>query len=198
MKKVLVTILALCLCLSSVVFADEFEGQETDPLVGAMLPMFDSITRIFDSEDAQPLDNDNPSYLWGSLYLLSVNWCYGDTDATVTDFDIALPADKVLAFAQAMFYGLQSLPPIPDDMAASISYDEANDAYVFGLSDAGNTYVSIDDIFTTEDGSVMVTVGEYEYGEDDGVYLDSLTFVLEENPSGTVPYYYSIVSVGRG
>lgn len=198
MKRLLVLLLVLCFGLAPAAMADELEGQETDPLIGIMLPMFDSITRIFDSEDAQPIENDNPAFIWGSMYLLAVNWCYDDPDAIITDRDIALPTDKVLTYAQAMFYGLQSLPPVPEVMAASVAYDESTGMYTFGLSDAGDSYVAIDGIIQSVDGPVMVIVGEYEYGEEEGTLIDSLTFVLEENPSGSVPYYYSIVSVGRG
>lgn len=198
MKKLLAVLLLLCLGVMPMAMADEIEGQTTDPLVAALLPMFDSIARIFDSEDAQPLEIDNPSYVWGAVYLLAVNWCTEDPRAVMTDVDLSLPADAVLTYAQVMFYGLQSLPAIPEDMAASVAYDAANDAYVFGLSDAGDEYVAIDGILPMDDGSIMVTVGQYAYGDEMDEHIDSLTFVIQENPAGTAPYYYSIVSVGRG
>ena len=201
MRKLFIIAIALCL-LAAPLAASAFNLADYD--LDSMMPLFDSMSRAFESESASPATNDNPNFIWLSLFYYGTNFSGSNPDAEFTgDYLYAsLPSDTVLGVAQAMFYGLRYLPEIPQYLTEwdDILYEPAADRLFFMQSDMGESYTEIDMITRDELGRLMVTVGMYwyDYEADEAVFMDDLTFVLDDNPSDTSPYYQAIVSVGRG
>ena len=197
MKRIALLLLALAMMAAPALAGPSI----ADPEIERLSPLFDSITRAFDDGDAGPADNDNPAFIWLSLFYLETNYGESVKGAVLTEdyLYVALPHRAVLEAAQAMFYGLQSLPPIPSFLTEwdSVMYDAGSDAYHFMLSDMGCSFTRIDDVSRNGDGLIRVEVGYYAGGEEED-FMDALTFLLDENPAEGSAYRYAIVSVGRG
>ena len=145
--------------------------------VEAMMPILDSIVCATGINATDNYDPENPAFVWSVLYLMGVNW--GDTHPLVekTDECIIVKRQVMQEFASAAFFVYSDLPEVPEDMAASVQYDEGLDAYKLSYSDRGDSETKLGAFGVADDGTVTANVDLYGAG----TKMGSFEFTLAPN-----------------
>lgn len=186
MKKWLVGILAI-ICASmplSVAPAEALPQENFD----SMLPVMDSILRCCVEND-MTYDAGNPEFFWSVLYYYCANWAKDDPECELVDGELRVPAERMKAYAKALFDGVESFPAPPADCV--IRYDADWQSYFMSASDASENAIVVRSAYDQPNGSISV---EAELIQLDGTPIAALHAFLVPDANGqeSAEFPYSV------
>lgn len=156
--------------------AEPTDAQPVDKDIQDMHAVLDSVIGAMQQSGSAYAPKDE-SFFWTTLYLMGVHLVdESDCVEMTDDGSLKVIRQTMQEFAAASFEEYDDLLEVPDDLAASLTYDEGWDAYMLVPSDIGDSHSQVVDV-TTQDDTILVTV-EKVSGEDKETYV----FTLIENP----------------
>lgn len=145
----------------------------------AMYPVLDTVVRMTGvGPDAVWPGGERTEELWTALYLLGVNWCYGDPRISSDGAHITVPRQVMNEWAGALSEDFDHLPDLSPDITF-LQYDTAAQTYRMELSDMGTSETRIDSMALNGDGTYAVKMGLYD---EMGARMGGMDFVLIDNP----------------
>lgn len=149
----------------------------------AMLPVLSAGARALRESQTGFYDVADAKFVWSVLYHLCANETLDTPLAEVTEAGtVRIPYKLMQELASSCFMEYGDLPELPEDME-SITYDEAWDAFIVKLSDAGDTRCVITDVAAgAAESSYMVAVAYLTRSGDKEELVDTYAFELRPNP----------------
>ena len=148
---------------------------QIDEDIEAMLPVMDSVIRAMKENDSDYAPDDD-TFFWTTIYLAAVNFGESLQMAEAKGAYVTVNRQTVQEIASACFEKYSDLPEIPDTVSGAVSYDKKQDAYLFALSDIGDSNTKVVDAEPNGD-TTMVSVEFTSWDE-----AENYEFTLVPNP----------------
>ncbi len=154
-------------------FVIEVELSQLEPMEKA----FDTLL-LSCLENGLTYDSQDPVFFWTALYYGIVNHMDDIPLAETVESEVRVPRMAVQEFATGLFADYSDLPEIPAEVT-NIRYDEGWDAYLFALSDRGQTYTKLLNAYENGNGSIRAAAVLYNSETDSP--LACSVFIIEQN-----------------
>ena len=159
------------------------KGNDLDPEITKMLPVFDSFIRALDNASSKELLSEDDVFIMYTLYYVSANWGYLYEGVEFDEGIITIPRN-ILEDLTLVLSGNKEIPEIPDSLSSSMKLE--NDLYYLKSSDTGNRYFELYSSKKHKDSTVSVTV--FECNESDEI-IKTFVFDLEPETESTLFAY---------
>lgn len=154
-------------------FPAEMELSQLEPMEKA----FDTLL-LSCQESGLTYDSQDPVFFWTALYYGIVNYRDEVPLAETVETELRVPRMAVQEFATGLFADYSDLPELPAEIT-NIRYDEGWDAYLFALSDRGQTCTRLLNACENEDGSIRAAAVLYNSETD--TPITCFVFLLAPN-----------------
>lgn len=154
-------------------FVVEVELSQLEPMEKA----FDTLL-LSCQESGLTYDSQDPVFFWTALYYGIVNYRDQIPLAETVESELRAPRMAVQEFATGLFADYSDLPEIPAEIT-NIRYDDSWDAYLFALSDRGQTYTRLLNAYENGEGSIRAAAVLYNSETDSPIACS--VFLIEQN-----------------
>lgn len=160
-----------------VAFLNGTVPAESELTEAILLPIHALVLSLWEHE--QTYDPQSSSCVWNALYYALSLYGEADSRAQLSDEALLLPSEAVNDFSRALFANLDTIPPIPADSNAFVSFDTATDTFALAIGDFALTQVRLDAL-TAQPDKTFTLDGSIVSCEDNTTLL-SFRAVLAEN-----------------